>query len=291
MGKQRNTAQEEKTRWDLLPVLHRECVRRNEEYGRQYEKTKQVDPKAQEAWRMDLEERWGLWACGPLPDPQKRPPLPDLRIGRFEKKGTPAQEDSDPLENTAEDIVLGMMGEDLMKVATHLKGFAVILYFPEEPGPKVLRSALDTRRTKKELQKFLGQLVDEILIRRKKSNLKQVRPPGRMRLEEMFKYLEVWDLRKKKNTFAKIAKMLWPGQQKGPIAWKYWKKGNEIIKNPPFFSYFQKYLEERARNRDLKVDEFNPPMVIPKKQAKFRGSNYVGQARMRLGPSLIRRIN
>lgn len=294
MGKQKNTALEDKMRWHLLPLLHKECVRRNEEYARELRKAeKQPDHETQQVWFMDLQERWALWLCPPLPNPDKRP---KVQVSSENSESNPLhkfEEDSDPIENPVEDYLLGAMNENWTELGKTIRGFACLLYFPEEEGTPILRAALDLKRPKKEIKKFLEQLVDEMFERREKNHLKQINSPGRRHFEADFECLRVWDLREKNKKYEDIIKIIWPGQEKtAPHVNKCLKKAEELIKNPPLFGYFKSYLEQRLLNRQMATDDNNPPMIVPKRKAKLHGDIFINQLmnqrRMRLGKSLMR---
>lgn len=295
MGKKKNTALEDQMRWDLLPLLHKECVRRNAEYAKELkEAKKQSDHETQQVWFMDIQERWALWLCPPLPNPDKRPKIRLPKENSETKLLGRIEEDSDPIENFVEDYLIGRICTNSQELQKRLKGFAVILYFPEEENTPIFRAALDLRRPKKEFKNFLSQLVEEMFERRKRHNLQQVNPPGRHHFETELDYLRVWDLKKKKNKHAEIAKIIWPDRD-NPKSYitKYLKKAEELINNPPLFQYFNSYLAKRGENREIPVHDYNPPMIVPKRKARFREGGdilkqLVNQRRMRFGPSLIR---
>ena len=281
---------EERLRWHHLILLHRECVRRNPDYATHYRQFQTVPSANRAAWALTLEEHWGLWICGELPDPEDRPNLQQLlqtppsatALRRYD-------EWDDPLETIAEEQLRQVLPLSLeTETLESLKGFAVFLYIPEEPGSDLRYAALDMRRSQKELQGFLEDLLHEVLASRKQHHLKPIPPPKRLRVEEMFKYLRAYDLRQEKWAYDHITRTLWPGQDKEKAGWEYVKKAKQLIRNPPLFSLFKEYLGKRIQGRCLSLEDLNPPIVVPKTRARLRGRTYEGQQRWRLGPLLVR---
>jgi len=281
---------DERLRWHHLVLLHRECVRRNPDYAKDYRQFQATTPADRQAWALALEEQWGLWTCGELPDPQDRPDLQELihappsanELHRYE-------EFDDPLEAMVEDQLMQVLPLSLDEgTMESLRGFAIFLYVPEEPGSTLRYAALDMRRSHKELEGFLEDLLHEVITSRKKHQLKSIPPPKRLRVEEMFDYLRAYDLRQEDCDYDHITRVLWPRQEKGKAAWEYVKKAKQLIHDPPLFSLFKEYLQKRTKGRSLSLEGWNPPIVVPKTRARLRGQQYEGQRRWRLGPLLVR---
>lgn len=286
----RRKGKEERLRWHHLILLHQECVRRNPDYAREYKQFQAVKREDRATWALTLEEQWGLWTSGKLPDPQDRPDLQQLiQTPPSAKELHRYEEFDDPLERRAEEWLMRMLPESIeAETLQSLKGFAFFLYIPEEPGSALRYAALDMRRSHKELQGFLEDLLHEITTSRKKHQLKPIPPPKRLRVEEMFKYLRAYDLRQQDLDYEEITRMLWPSQEKGTASWEYVKKAERLIRDPPLFSLFKEYLQKRVQGRHLSLADLNPPIVVPKTRARLRGQKYEGQQRWRIGPLLVR---
>lgn len=281
---------DERLRWHHLILLHRECVRRNPDYAEGYRRFQKTTPANRQAWALALEEQWGLWTCGELPDPKDRPNLQELiQTPLSAKEIHRYKEFDDPLEAMVEDRLMQALHLSLeAKTMESLKGFAVLLYVPEEPGSALRYAALDMRRSHKELQGFLEDLLHEVLASRKKHQLKPIPPPKRLRVAEMFDYLRAYDLKQEDWGYDQITQELWPGQEKEKAGWEYVNKAKRLIRNPPLFSLFKEYLQKRVEGRLLSMEDLNPPIVVPKTHARLRGQQYEGQQRWRLGPLLVR---
>lgn len=281
---------EGRLRWHQLILLHRECVRRNPDYAKDYRRFQKTTPADCQIWALALEEQWGLWTCGELPDPQDWPNLQKLIHTPPSAKALHRYEEfDDPLEARVEDQLMQVLPLSFKgKTLESLKGFAVFLYFPEEPGSALRYAALDMRRSHKELQGFLEDLLHEVSASRKKHQLKPIPPPKRLRVEEMFEYLRAYDLRQQDWDYDRITRTLWPGQAKGKAGWEYVNKAERLIRDPPLSNLFKEYLQKRLQGRHLSLEDLNPPIVVPKTRARLRGQQYEGQPRWRLGPLLVR---
>lgn len=235
--------------------LHRECVRRNLQYLQDYQELKGMqESKVFGLKSTVLKSHWGLWGNDTLPDPDQFPDLDQLKSSKATSDVyIPGDLSSDSAEGVAQYITPTLLNDlDRLKdVLPKLKGTLVLIDFPEEPGPPWSISVVNMKESKKYIHEALLEKADSILRRRRQRGLKQYRPDKRLRLEEGFEYLKIYDLRKAGKTFREIAEHMWPEQQGelGKKARLYFKKASAIIDNPPILERLKKQLEARRQLR------------------------------------------
>ncbi len=168
--KSRSRINDEKLRYYLL---HRECVRRNPEYIRQYQELQEIQNEIERRMKTNfLLSHWGLRGSEDLPDPEERPNLKEMkRALAKEEIFLPVDFNPDPLIfRVHRDVgikIFDFLNEDMRKA---LKGVLLLVYIPEEPiQPSI--SAINTRWAKNEIKAELLNLVDNIIAGRKKHGL------------------------------------------------------------------------------------------------------------------------
>jgi hypothetical protein len=206
---------------DQVYRIHYECVRRNPEYKRDYEKV-DAHPWGPEQGRQWLPWQWRLREGDALPDPTQRPPLAKA-LGRALPPETEASRH--PYE----------FPHARLKGVGYPGGGLVMEYFPEDIQRYARCMVLDMHRPKEHLMRQIEAWIDLILRERTAQGLNQKLVLPRLRVKEYPAYLQVYDLRAEGNTFKEIGESLWPdhgdAEKKAKL---YYTRGKELVLNPPF---------------------------------------------------------
>ncbi len=262
MRKMTKKEQEGETRRALqFYRLHRECVRRNRDYVKNYrELDTETDRKLREDKEHGLRFRWRLSFSEPIPHPDEQPDLSHVKNGRLApdwQNFTPMT-DVDSLENAAAKFLTRQLlypNQELLEtMAKELKGFLFFLYFPEERDHDFPASwsltTLDLTRTKKELTQFWTAWLEHKLARRKEHYLKQRQPRMRVRVGEGFDYLRAYDLRKEGKKLREIAEVLWPSGEstsRTRLVKTYCDNGKSLVHDPPLLRLVEEHRMARLR--------------------------------------------
>lgn len=262
MGKPtKKESEADKIRLRRLYCLHRECVRRNLEYGVAYRegmRMQESTSKSDAQWILRF--RWNIWPPDELPDPSEASDLEQLNRQQLSTSvnALPRDTQVDPLEHDAARILTNALlhpnRQVLGEVANRLKGFVFMLYFPEELDQQFPAlwslTALDVCRSKKELTAGLQGWLEQKLAHRTSYGFTQKMPRIRMHLDECFEYVRAYDLRRADKTFREIATVLWPDRAAEELtrqAKTYCDKGEALVCNPPFLRLKREHISARAR--------------------------------------------
>ncbi|MDR4470586.1 MAG: hypothetical protein MRJ68_20170 [Nitrospira sp.] len=239
-----------------LYLLHRECVRRNPQYGRAYRKVHAIrDPERYAVELGWLSRHWGLSPSEDPPDPAEWP-LADLEaLLRAYRTGTAASKSAlaqlDPVEFDAATQGLDLLRSILPRLAQQMKGFLFLVQFPERPNPPWGVAAIDLRRPKDEVLGVVRDLVDEAWKNR--SPRHRERTPMRGSVQKGFAYLRVYDLRiKGQRRLKDIGSLMWPAlisQDTEQKAGVYLAKAKAMIAHPPFLRALTQQLQQRQKGR------------------------------------------
>jgi hypothetical protein len=115
--------------------LHRECVRRNEEFEKDYGEWAATKEPTRSMLNWNIRAKWMLQAVEPLPVPHKRPPLGAiLKAVPLGEVRLPHEERIDPRTWKALDI---LQPDYRNSNPPHpgLSGLLVMNYYPEEGFP------------------------------------------------------------------------------------------------------------------------------------------------------------
>lgn len=270
----RKEVEAEQRRRVRLYYLHRECVRRNLQYGHQYHPVTQIQaPPTRASEEQALRTQWGLWHTDELPVPDQGGDLERLRRGVLPERSPilTGNLEVDVLEDHASRqltrSLLHSQRQILEEVAPDLKGFVFLLYFPEEtntpfPAPWSL-TALDMRRGKAEIEEGFQRWVHSKLTLRANHGLSQLSPDIRVHLDEAFEYLWAYDLKREGKTFREIAAAVWPNrisEERTRQAKTYYENGKHIVEQPPLLRLIREHVTirsgsrrrtDRSRNRNM----------------------------------------
>ena len=261
--------------------LHRECVRRNPDYIQQYENMIHIQvPPTRVAVEHALRTQWGLWPTDELPVPHESVILDQLRKGILPErsKTLTGNLEVDVLEDQASKqltkSLLHPHRQILGEVASDLKGFVFLLYFPEEtdtqfPAPWSL-TTLDMRRGKAEIEEGFQRWVYSKLQARASHRLPQLSPDIRIHLDESIDYLWARDLKQQGKTFREIAASLWPNrisEERTRQAKTYVENGTHLIEQPPLLRHIREHVSIRSGTRRPNV-----PLKEQKRGKKEHGA-------------------
>lgn len=233
-----------------LYLFHRECVRRNRQYGREYKQWVESG-KSMVSLFDGLQGKWKVNELDP-PNPEDISDLDEvLRKGEFPKSlweiwGIPENE-----LKAYGAIDHCFKHEDFSESQMrNLKGHLFLLYFPEEKEFNWNNTVgiIDMRRPKDEIKTSISEKISSWLTERTEAGLKQKKAKERIRLSEAFQYLKAFDLRKQKMTYEKISLQLRKGRASSfdaREAKRYCQKGEEFIANPPLLKYSEKDYQEK----------------------------------------------
>lgn len=254
--KKRGTINDERLR---LYLLNMECVRRNPKYRMQYQELKKIKNELELRMKSNmLVSDWGLNKIEDLPNPEKRPALERLRRKKARSEiYIPGDLYIDPRISYANSTV----GIDILKFLNDekrnaLKGTLLLVYIPEEQGPPSV-TAINTRWAKKDIEESLLSWADEFVSRRKKHGLSQEYQKTRLRVDQGFEYLKVYDLREKGKSFGAVANILW-GDKAGDTrkqASLYYQKAKRLIDTPPILQTLKEQLEERKQAKRMQASK------------------------------------
>lgn len=239
-----------------LYLLHRECVRRNPQYGRAYRKVHAIrDPERYAVELGWLGRHWGLSPSEDPPDPAEWPQADPEALLRAFRTGTAASPSAlaqlDPVEFDAATQGVDLLRSILPRLAQQLKGFLFLVQLPERPDPPWGVAAIDLRRPKDEVLRAVRELVDEAWKNR--SPRYRERTPMRGPLQKGFAYLRVYDLRiKGQRRLKDIGSLIWPtliNQDTEQKAGVYLAKAKAMIAHPPLLQALTHQLQQRRRGR------------------------------------------
>lgn len=248
----RASKKDEQTWARKLYLFHRECVRRNPQYGREYKRWVESG-KPMASLIEGLQGKWKVYEFDP-PNPEDISDLDEvLRKGEFPKSvwkilGTPENE-----LMAYGTIKICFKREDFSESQMrNLKGHLFLLYFPEEKEFNWNNTVgvVDMRRPKDEIKTSISEKISSWLTERREAGLKQEKAKERIRLSEAFQYLKAFDLRKKKMTYENISLQLRKGRASSfdaREAKRYCQKGEEFIANPPLLKYSEKDYQEKIQ--------------------------------------------
>ncbi len=232
--------------------LNRECVRRNPKYAEQYQEAKK--PSATFWTKYGMISEWGLWNNDELPDPAERPDLnklKKLRAASFVSlpHETAFDPDIDRMMLSETFIKLGALADE--KSLKDLKGMMLLLHFPEKTPVNWEMTAIKTKWSKKDIMEYFTIIIDSILKKRREQGLSQEKAGGRLRVDQDFDYLKVYDLRQAGKSFRKVAEIMWPGslvdtERKARL---YYKKAKELIEEPPIWKIIEENYQARQKTR------------------------------------------
>ena len=256
----RKEVEAEQRRRLRLYYLHRECVRRNPQYGHQYHTVNHIEiPRTRLSEEQALRTQWGLWHTDDLPVPDQDVDLDRLRQGILPESSQTltGNLEVDVLEDHASrqltKSLLYPQRQVLEEVSSDVKGFVFLLYFPEEtdtqfPAPWSL-TALDMRRGTAEIEEGFQRWIYRNLSRRASHGLAQLSPDIRVHLDEAFDYLWAYDLKQDGKTFLEIAAAVWPklrSEERTRQAKTYAENGKRIIEHPPLLRLIREHEAIRS---------------------------------------------
>lgn len=235
--KSRRTIETEK--WKRYRI-HREYVRRNAEYRKQYEEYQRLMSAAESTPTLmqtianrELTGKWGL-----IPDDR---PDPDQRLSPSEVFSKPTDSEIAFLMWEYPDALHHQMIDAFRPTfasrdldGRKFEGMAFLMYFPEENPDQPRYIAFNLRWSKKDLMETWEEYLDDRLADRKKAGLKQEVPKTRHSLDQYGKYLRAYDLRQQGLKYKKIDLILFPkldGDEKRGFA--YYRKGAAFVTKPP----------------------------------------------------------
>ena len=235
--KSRRTIETEK--WKLYRI-HREYVRRNALYRKQYEEYQRLmnapettSTLMQTIANRELTGKWGL-----IPDDR---PDPDQRLSPTEVFSKPTKpeiaflmwEHPDAHQHQMIDVFRTTFAKRDLD-GRNVAGMAFLMYYPEENPDHPSYIALNLRWSKRDLMETWEDYVDRCLADRRKAGLKQEVPKQRHSLDQYVKYLRAYDLRQQRLRYKKIDLILFPkldGDEKRGFA--YCRRGAAFVKKPP----------------------------------------------------------
>lgn len=217
--------------------LHRECVRRNEEFGKDYGEWAATTEKPMKSMLSgNIIAKWMLRSIEPLPVPHERPPLGAiLKTIPLGVVRLPHEERIDPRTWKA----LNILQPDYRKPnPPHpgLSGLLVMNYYPEEGFPgNHYRSVLNMRWPEKVLRESVTRFIRERLQERKQAGLKQQTPNYKIRLGQCVEFLKVYDLKKEGKSYRDISLTIESSNRlvREQKAKEYYRRGRQLVMNPP----------------------------------------------------------
>lgn len=220
--------------WRLYK-LHCECVRRNPDYGRDYQSWRE-NVRRDSAWTLFINGRWMLLKSELPPDPADQPDLDGIMTLAPPHKGrTPKDDETDHLADKG--LLAISMGPYLepSNVPASAAGLVVLTYFHQNNPKKWERSAINMRLSKGSIMRSFETLVDIWIKERKESGLKQQQSTERVRLDAYIDYLKTYDWKKSGKSYREIGNILWPGWNTDTElkAKTYYGKARKLILNPP----------------------------------------------------------
>lgn len=244
-------------------LLHRECVRRNTEYAEAYRQVAALTQPAQhEDELIRLAERWGLALTEDLPDPSAHP--------RYDPKQLMAEShlslatlldgsmQMDPIETDAAFMAQEHLATVGAALTQELKGFLVLLHYPETPDRPWGFDVIDLRRPKEEILAGVQQLIDAARVQQKPRSGHLRRPSGRGPKTKGFDYLKVYDLKQRGKSFKCIAYEMWGPDASHTKASRYFTRAQAMIKTPFLLRRMSADLCQRRQKRSF-VQIQSPP--------------------------------
>jgi hypothetical protein len=108
---------------------------------------------------------------------------------------------------------------------------------------------IKTKWSKKDIIEYFTSIINSILKKRRELGLGQEKAGSRLRIDQDFDYLKVYDLRKAKKSFKSIANLMWPGGS-GDLekkARRYYQKANDLINEPPIWKIIEENYKARQK--------------------------------------------